>query len=83
MITKPPRPRCGAQRFGRINRLTVWGSVLVIVRQPLPYSTSFTSSTRRGGVHYDPDHYMIFTVDLPLIFQIEEASKSGPASVCG
>ncbi len=27
---------------------------------------------------YDPDHYMIFTVDLPLIFQIEEASEKRP-----
>ena len=28
--------------------------------------------------HYDPDHYMIFTVDLPLTFQIEEASEKRP-----
>src|SRR5688572_22392006 len=27
---------------------------------------------------YDPGHYLIFTVDLPLIFQIEEASESQP-----
>jgi AraC-like DNA-binding protein len=27
---------------------------------------------------YDPGHYLIFTVDLPLIFQIEEASKERP-----
>jgi AraC-type transcriptional regulator N-terminus len=28
--------------------------------------------------HYDPDHYMIFTVDLPLIFQIKKASEKRP-----
>jgi AraC-like DNA-binding protein len=27
---------------------------------------------------YDPGHYLIFTVDLPLVFQIEEASKERP-----
>lgn len=27
---------------------------------------------------YDPDHYMIYTVDLPLIFQIKEASSQFP-----
>jgi AraC-like DNA-binding protein len=27
---------------------------------------------------YDPGHYLIFTVDLPLIFQVEEASKERP-----
>ncbi len=27
---------------------------------------------------YDPGHYMIFTVDLPLVFQVEEASKERP-----
>ena len=27
---------------------------------------------------YDPGHYLIFTVDLPLVFQVEEASKQRP-----
>ena len=27
---------------------------------------------------YDPGHYLIFTVGLPVIFQVEEASKSRP-----
>jgi AraC-like DNA-binding protein len=27
---------------------------------------------------YDPGHYLIFTVDLPVAFQIEEASKERP-----
>jgi AraC-like DNA-binding protein len=27
---------------------------------------------------YDPGHYMIYTVDLPLIFQVEEASQERP-----
>jgi AraC-like DNA-binding protein len=27
---------------------------------------------------YDPGHYLIFTVDLPLVFQVEEASKKRP-----
>ncbi len=27
---------------------------------------------------YDPGHYLIFTVDLPLIFQIEEGSEKRP-----
>ena len=27
---------------------------------------------------YDPGHYMIYTVDLPLIFQVEEASEEQP-----
>lgn len=27
---------------------------------------------------YDPGHYLIFTVDLPVVFQIEEASKERP-----
>jgi AraC-like DNA-binding protein len=27
---------------------------------------------------YDPGHYMIYTVDLPLVFQVEEASKERP-----
>jgi len=27
---------------------------------------------------YDPGHYLIFTVDLPLVFQVEEASKERP-----
>ena len=27
---------------------------------------------------YDPDHYMIYTVDLPLTFQVEEASEERP-----
>jgi AraC-like DNA-binding protein len=28
--------------------------------------------------HYDPGHYLIFTVDLPVVFQVEEASKERP-----
>jgi AraC-like DNA-binding protein len=28
--------------------------------------------------HYDPRHYLIFTVDLPVTFQVEEASKAKP-----
>jgi AraC-like DNA-binding protein len=28
--------------------------------------------------HYDPGHYLIFTVDLPVVFQVEEASKEHP-----
>lgn len=27
---------------------------------------------------YDPFHYLLFTVDLPIVFQIEEASKERP-----
>ncbi len=27
---------------------------------------------------YDPGHYLIFSVDLPLVFQVEEASKEKP-----
>ena len=27
---------------------------------------------------YDPEHYMIYTVDLPLTFQVEEASEERP-----
>jgi AraC-like DNA-binding protein len=27
---------------------------------------------------YDPGHYLIFTVDLPVIFHVEEASAEGP-----
>ena len=27
---------------------------------------------------YDPGHYLIFTVDLPLVFKVEEASKERP-----
>jgi AraC-like DNA-binding protein len=27
---------------------------------------------------YDPDHYMIYTVDLPLTFQVDEASEERP-----
>jgi hypothetical protein len=27
---------------------------------------------------YDPGHYLIFTVDLPVAFQVEEASKERP-----
>jgi len=27
---------------------------------------------------YDPEHYMIYTVDLPLIFQVEEATEERP-----
>ena len=27
---------------------------------------------------YDPEHYMIYTVDLPLTFQVEEASEEQP-----
>src|SRR6476660_5481750 len=27
---------------------------------------------------YDPEHYMIYTVDLPLIFQVAEASAERP-----
>jgi AraC-like DNA-binding protein len=27
---------------------------------------------------YDPGHYLIYTVDLPLVFQVEEASKEKP-----
>jgi len=27
---------------------------------------------------YDPGHYLLFTVDLPLIFQIEEATPNEP-----
>src|SRR5256714_1038479 len=41
----------------------------------------------QGGKHvllgeelyrYDPGHYLIFTVDLPVVFQVEEASKEQP-----
>lgn len=28
--------------------------------------------------HYDPGHYLIFTVDLPVVFQVEEASEARP-----
>lgn len=31
-----------------------------------------------GDVRYDPRHYLIFTVDLPVTFQVEEASKERP-----
>jgi hypothetical protein len=31
---------------------------------------------------YDPGHHLIFTVDLPLIFQVEEASKERPYLGC-
>jgi AraC-like DNA-binding protein len=27
---------------------------------------------------YDPGHYLIFTVDLPVVFQVEEASEESP-----
>ena len=27
---------------------------------------------------YDPGHYLIYTVDLPLTFQVEEASEERP-----
>src|SRR5438874_13606900 len=27
---------------------------------------------------YDPAHYLIYTVDLPLTFQVQEASKERP-----
>ena len=27
---------------------------------------------------YDPDHYMIYTVDLPITFQVDEASEQRP-----
>src|ERR1051326_2606497 len=27
---------------------------------------------------YDPGHYLVFTVDLPVVFQIEEASEERP-----
>ena len=27
---------------------------------------------------YDPEHYMIYTVDLPLVFQVEEATEERP-----
>ena len=27
---------------------------------------------------YDPGHYLIFTVDLPIVFRVEEASKERP-----
>lgn len=27
---------------------------------------------------YDPEHYLIYTVDLPLVFQVKEASKERP-----
>ncbi len=29
-------------------------------------------------LRYDPGHYLIFTVDLPIIFRVEEASKDKP-----
>jgi len=29
-------------------------------------------------LRYDPGHYLIFTVDLPVIFRVEEASKEKP-----
>jgi AraC-like DNA-binding protein len=41
----------------------------------------------QGGKHvllgeelyqYDPGHYLIFTVDLPVVFQVKEASKEQP-----
>lgn len=28
--------------------------------------------------HYDPFHYLIFTVDLPIVFQVEDASSEEP-----
>jgi AraC-like DNA-binding protein len=31
---------------------------------------------------YDPGHYLIFTVDLPVVFQIEEASEERPYFGC-
>src|SRR6185503_19443855 len=27
---------------------------------------------------YDPEHYMIYTVDLPITFQVDEASEARP-----
>src|SRR5688500_7617177 len=29
-------------------------------------------------LRYDPGHYLLFTVDLPLIFRVEEASEERP-----
>src|SRR5256885_14467483 len=31
---------------------------------------------------YDPGHYLIFTVDLPVVFQVAEASKERPYFGC-
>jgi AraC-like DNA-binding protein len=31
---------------------------------------------------YDPGHYLIFTVDLPVVFQVEEASEERPYFGC-
>src|SRR5512138_813898 len=31
---------------------------------------------------YDPGHYLVFTVDLPVVFQVEEASKERPYFGC-
>ena len=28
--------------------------------------------------HYDPGHYLVFTVDLPLTFQVEQATEEEP-----
>jgi hypothetical protein len=41
----------------------------------------FAPGSNKSGweiFRYDPRHYLIFTVDLPVTFQVEEASKEKP-----
>jgi len=44
----------------------------------------FRAGSNKSGweiFRYDPRHYLIFTVDLPVTFQVEEASKENLISV--
>src|SRR6185369_15422338 len=36
------------------------------------------SPRMRSHFRYDPGHYLLFTVDLPLVFQVEEATPDEP-----
>jgi AraC-like DNA-binding protein len=54
------------------------------VQSVFPPSFCFVAQGRKRALlgeevfRYDPEHYMIYTVDLPLIFQVEEASEERP-----
>lgn len=83
------RMACALPEDGRIEALE--GLFLARVTEPLEaplalYQPAFCFVAQGGKqvlvgeelLRYDPRHYLLFTVDLPMIFRVEETSKEKP-----
>ena len=59
---------------------TVMTSPAVLLRPAFCFVAQGSKRAMLGDevYHYDPEHYLIFTVDLPLTFQVDQATAEHP-----